>query len=537
MTTLDYLAADDPIAAAIAEYLEARDRGQAMSVADWLARYPDLTNELREFLDDTDGVAASLKTLRNAIQEPNLRTEQRFLGDYELLTKIGGNMGIVYRARQRSLPRDVAVKVLLRTSPHDRTRFHTEAEAMARLHHAHIARILEVSRSEGMPYFAMEWFSGGTLSDRVSTLMHQPRQAAELLEKVAQAVHYAHQRGILHRDLKPANILMDEFDQPRVADFGLAVTMMELTGCHGLRAGTPSYMAPEQLTGEVTVATDVYGLGAILYELLAGRAPSAAESLAAVLERVRSAESQPPIELNPRVDADLNAICMKCLAKEPSARYVSAADVATDLQRYRRGQPTEARPLSGFGRVVHLLQQARTAGEFRELGPSLLGQAAFVLTTNTAVFALLQAGAAEIWIWLALFAAYGPFFAILARDRWTNRGRHDPVRLHLWSLWAGHAAACVAVFVALRIAFAEDFARGFETGYIACSGLNALAFTSMGSVFAGRQYLLGLAWMIAAVVMGLMLPFAPLIYAVLMALCSLITGLQLNAFQKSTASS
>lgn len=537
MTTADYLVAEDPIAEAIAEYLAARDRGSAMSAADWLARHPNLSNELREFLDEKDGVATSLKSFRNGLREPNLQSEERFLGDYELLAKIGGNMGIVYRARQRSLPREVAVKVMLRSNPHDRTRFQTEAEAMARLHHANIARIIEVARGEGMPYFSMEWYSGGTLADRVAAMLRQPSKAAEVLEKVALAVHYAHLRGILHRDLKPANILMDEFGQPRVADFGLAVPMRELADIHGLRAGTPAYMAPEQLTGEVTVATDVYGLGAILYELLTGRAPSDAGSLAEVLERVRRAEPKPPLELNARVDADLNAICMKCLAREPADRYPSAAGVADDLKRYQQGQPTEARPLSGFGRVAHLIHQARTAGEFRELGPGILGQAAVVLATDVAVFALLQAGAAEIWVWLTLFVSYGPFFAIMARERWASDGRHNPVRLHLWSLWAGHAAACVAVFVALRIASGDDYVRGFDTGYVAGGALNALAFTVMGSVFAGRQYLLGFAWMVAVVVMGAMLSHAPLIHAVLMALCCLVTGLQLNTFQKSSASS
>src|SRR5262249_49625909 len=150
---------------------------------------------------------------RGANREPDLKSEERFLGDYELLEKVGGNMGLVYRAKQQSLPREVAVKILLRSGHQDRERFRREAESMARLHHPHIVRILEVSRSEGLSFFSMEWSAGGTLSNRVSECVRQPMRAAELVEKVALAVHFAHQRGILHRDLKPANILFDEFDQ------------------------------------------------------------------------------------------------------------------------------------------------------------------------------------------------------------------------------------------------------------------------------------------------------------------------------------
>jgi eukaryotic-like serine/threonine-protein kinase len=276
MTTMDYSPKDDRVAAAIAQYLAARDNSQAIPVADWLHEHREIADELREFLDDNDGVVPSLQVFRNGLQEPDLRTPERILGDYELLQKIGGNMGIVYRARQQSLPREVAVKILLRASPTDRSRFRSEAEAMAQLHHAHIARIIEVSRNDGLPYFSMEWYAGGTLSDGKVDYTQQLGAAAALVRKIAMAIHYAHQRGILHRDLKPANILIDEFGEPRVADFGLALPLGDIRDAYGFRAGTPAYMAPEQLTGEVTVATDIYGIGAILYEMLTGQISLAA---------------------------------------------------------------------------------------------------------------------------------------------------------------------------------------------------------------------------------------------------------------------
>jgi serine/threonine-protein kinase len=394
---------------------------------------------------------------------------------------------------------------------------------------------LEVSRGDASPFLSMEWYSGGTLADGLGAGA-QPGRAAEVVEKVARAVHHAHQRGILHRDLKPANILLDEAGEPFVADFGLAVLMTEASTLSAA-AGTPSYMAPEQIAGDVTVATDVHGLGAVLYAMLAGRPPFAADSVGEILEQVRTADPPPPSRVNSKVDPDLDAVCRKCLAKNPADRYPSAAAVADDLERYRQGRPITARPLGPLGRVAHVVRQARAAADFRSLGPSLFVMAAFVLVSNSLVFGLLRAGAAEGWVWAELFASYVPLFVMLARDRRADRGRHNPGRVYLWAVWAGHATACVAVFAANRLAAGDDFARGIQTGYVGCAGLNALAFIVMGSLFAGRQYLLGVVWAGAAIGMGAALAWAPLVYAVLMAACCLLTGLQLKAIAVETENS
>ncbi|AMV25720.1 Serine/threonine-protein kinase PknB [Gemmata sp. SH-PL17] len=532
MNTDTFDPAEDRVGAAVAEYLEARDSGHPLSVADWLARYPDLAAELREFLDD--GAAAGLRVFRGRVREPDLTTDERVLGEYELLERIGGNMGTVYRARQLNLPREVAVKVLLRAGTGDRARFRTEAEAMARLRHPNIVRILEVSRGGGTPFFTMDWYPGGTLADRAE-FARQPRRAAVVVEKIAGAVHHAHRHGLLHRDLKPANVLLDDKGEPVVADFGLAVPLDRTAETDRRVAGTPAYMAPEQLNGEFTVATDVFGVGAILYELLTGRPPAYGPTLAVVLDRVRLAAPVPPDQLNPRIDPDLSAICMKCLAKEPGDRYATAADIAADLERFRLALPPLARPLGPLGRASRLLREARAAGDFRALAPGLVGQAALVLGTNVGVFALLCAGASEVWVWVALFTPNVSLFVLLARERWCARERYNPARFHLWSIWVGQTTACAAVMIGSRLAAGADLSRGIEAGYIGGAGLNALAFVVMGSLFAGRQYLLGLAWAGTAVVMGVFPYAAPLIYAGLIAACCLLTGFQLSALREDRA--
>ncbi|HKB05130.1 MAG TPA: serine/threonine-protein kinase [Gemmataceae bacterium] len=520
---------DDPVAAAVCDYLAASDAGRPIPPADWLARYPDLAAELRQFLDEDDGIEPLLRAFaRGGLREPDLRTAERFVGDYELLERIGGNMGVVYRARQQSLPREVAVKLLLRPGEADRERFRAEAEAMARLNHPHVARILEVARGVGVPFLSMEWYPGGALNGRLTEFMHDPDRAAELVGQVARAVHHAHQRGILHRDLKPANVLLDDAGRPYVADFGLAVLLGTGEPAVRVGAGTPAYMAPEQLTGDVTVATDVHGLGALFYALLTGRPPFAADTLTDLLDQVRTVDPVAPRRLNPRVDPDLEAVCCKCLRKDPADRYPTAAAVADDLESYREGERPTARPLGPLGRAAHVVRQARAAADFRTLGPALLTLALFALLTNVAVYGLFRMGAAEAWAWVAVFASYVPLYAFLIRDWRSGSSRRRAGRRHLWSVWLGHAAACVAVFVALRITAGPDAERGFDAGYVACAGVNALAFAVMGSLFAGRLYLFAATWLVAAVGMAVLLPWAPLIYAVLIAGCSLLTGLQLR---------
>jgi WD40 repeat protein len=284
----------------------------------------------------------------------------RYFGDYELIREIArGGMGVVFEARQISLNRIVALKMILAGQLADETdvkRFYSEAEAVANLDHPGIVPIFEVGQHEGQHYFSMGFVEGQSLAQRLADGPLAPREAAALLSKVAHAIDYAHSRGVIHRDLKPGNILLDGQGNPRVTDFGLAKRLQsdsELTSS-GQIMGTPSYMPPEQAggqRGEVGQASDVYALGATLYALVTGRPPFQAATPVDTVLQVKSDDPVSPRRLNAAVDRDLETICLKCLEKEPSARYGSAAALALDLRRFLSGQPILARPLSSSERA------------------------------------------------------------------------------------------------------------------------------------------------------------------------------------------
>jgi tRNA A-37 threonylcarbamoyl transferase component Bud32/tetratricopeptide (TPR) repeat protein len=280
---------------------------------------------------------------------------------YEVLGELGrGGMGVVLKVHQAALNRVVALKIVKSgrfASESELIRFQAEAEAVAGLDHPHIVPIYEVGVCRGHHFFSMKLVNGTGLDRRLEEFSRNPHASARLVATVAQAVHHAHQRGILHRDLKPANVLVDEHGEPHVTDFGLAKRLdgsQEATQS-GALLGTPSYMSPEQANGSrgtISTTTDVYGLGTILYALLAGRAPFAGTTLVDTLEKVRSETPEPPRLLNSRVPRDLEIICLKCLEKEPERRYQSALEVADDLERWLHGVPILARPVSAATRAL-----------------------------------------------------------------------------------------------------------------------------------------------------------------------------------------
>ena len=280
-------------------------------------------------------------------------------GDYELLEEIGrGGQGVVYRARQKSLNRTVALKVIglghWATQAHLK-RFRLEAEAAASLEHPGIVPIHEVGECDGSCYFSMKFIEGGQLDEVVRREPMPIRRAAELIAKVARTVHFAHEHRILHRDIKPGNILLDQKGEPHLTDFGLArLVETESTVTRTMEVlGTPSYMAPEQAVGNntaITAATDVYGLGAVFYQLLTGYPPFAGGTTFETVRLVLDTEPRQPRLWNPKIDRDLSTICLKCLEKDPKRRYASALALAEDLERWLKHEPILARRTGVFAR-------------------------------------------------------------------------------------------------------------------------------------------------------------------------------------------
>jgi serine/threonine-protein kinase len=355
---------------------------------------------------NTDGP----KALLDATGETSVAGEARQPGEpscpaiagYEILEELGrGGMGVVYKAWQVRGKRLVALKMILageHAGPEAVARFRTEAEAAARLVHPHIVQVHEIGEQGGLPFFSLEFVDGGSLAAKLDGTPLPTRKAAELVLLLARAVEEAHRRGVIHRDLKPANILLTADGQPKITDFGLAKLLVggvEQTRS-GAILGTPSYMAPEQAEGNriaVGPATDIYALGAILYECLTGRPPFKAESPVDTVVQVVSQEPVPPHHLQPKTPKDLETICLKCLHKQPNKRYATAADLADDLQRFLSDQPIRARPVSQAEKAFRWCRRnPLPAGLAAALGLVLL--LGFVLVTHLWLRAIAHAAVA-----------------------------------------------------------------------------------------------------------------------------------------------
>ncbi len=371
--------------------LEKIERGEALDRETLLQEHPKFAQPLAEFLDNQEMLREFASGIRDGFESPprpaaaglemtmdsgassrefSVGEEIRYIGEYEVLSEIArGGMGIVFKARQQNLNRVIALKMILAGRLADAAeveRFQREARAAGRLKHPNIVPVHEIGEHEGRHYFTMDYIDGRSLSDMIRESALAPRRAAKIVCVVAEAVHFAHQKGTLHRDLKPANILLGEDDTPHITDFGLAKVLdaidddsrSELTAT-GQILGTPSYMSPEQAEAKpslVGLASDIYSLGAILYACLTGRAPFVADSPVDTLLQVLRNDPVSPRILNPMVPRDLETICLKCLSKEPHKRYGTAQQLADDLKRYLNDQPVLARPI---GRIAKTSRWAR----------------------------------------------------------------------------------------------------------------------------------------------------------------------------------
>ena len=417
----------------LAEYIRRIDTGECVDRDDFLTAHPELADELVELLDMADKVeqmagpvvscewaeAASdqeadytthselYETITHPVKpDPHGHAPSEHLprqcGDYELLEILGrGGMGVVYKAHQVNLNRLVAVKMILEgrlASSSDIHRFQIEAQAAGRLSHPNLVTIHEIGELDGRHFYSMDYIDGISLAQLMREGPQDSKHAARYLETIAEAIHVAHENGILHRDLKPGNVLIDDDDEPHVTDFGLAKLVGDDSSltASGATLGTPSYMPPEQAAGnrsKVNRTSDVYSLGAILYALLTGKPPFRRETVVETMFHVVHTDPTSPRSINPEVDRDLETICLKCLQKRPGRRYQTARALAEDLGRYLRDEPILAKPVGFVTRTARWIRNvpmvaAATGG--RAIKPSrwqLRANAAIILVLLMSVVA------------------------------------------------------------------------------------------------------------------------------------------------------
>ncbi len=500
---------------------------------------------------------------------------------YEILAGLGrGCTGVVYQARHAQLHRLVVLKMILsgtHAGPRELARFRQEAEAVARLQHPNIVQIYEVGEWEGRPFLALEYVEGGSLAQAVARgqwpvgSVEAARNAAQLVESLARAIHYAHEQGIIHRDLKPANILLSGVRNqasgvrsqesggearslltpdswlltPKIADFGLAkllagaadgAPLFEPTQT-GTILGSPSYMAPEQAAGQVRAigrATDIYALGAIFYELLTGRPPFLGDSLLDTLEQVRTQEPNPPRTWQSSVPRDLETICLKCLQKDPAHRYPTAEALADDLRRFLQGELIQARSFTIMDRLARTLNRSQHFEQFKAMSAFVGWIAAVPLGAHALAFGLTYPK--PFFPATMLATTLGCFLGILVLFFWLNRrGRYLPqstFTVQFWSLRIAHALGMVLVpLVCWQIA---SPGQPWELAvYPFWTVLTGVIFFGLGGSYWGRLFVIGSVFFIAAALLPLRLEWAPLVFTALVSSMMLIISLHLRRLAAS----
>lgn len=558
---LDSTQRDELLARLLAELTDRARQGQPAVPEQVAAEHPTLAGELRElwaaaqFAEEfTRPRSVKAHPLVPAPPTPpedgalttskfNAQVPRRF-GDYDLIEELGrGGMGVVYKAWQRSLRRQVALKMILRgdrASEADQARFQIEAQAAAGLEHPNIVPVFEAGTHEEHPYFSMRLVEGVTLAALLNKGPLRPHDAARYLATVARAVHFAHEKGILHRDLKPSNILIDKHDEPLISDFGLAkrvtapagVTTSSGLTLSGAIVGTPAYMPPEQVTGSRGVpgpASDVYSLGVILYEMLTGRPPFQAPTAVDTLLLVLDQDPVRPGMLNPKVDADLELICLKCLQKEPELRYASAAELAEDLQHYLEGGPLSVRRsrLADLGGLFsRLLRETHHAVVLENWGVLWMCQSVKVLSQCVVTAAMASWGIKEpLWyllLWGGGLILWGVIF-------WKLRKRAGPVLFverQVAHVWAGAVASTIGVFIVEMLLGLPVLELAPMLAVIA-----GMTFVVKAGMLTGAFYVQAVAMFATAIPMSLFVRdkhpgYAVLLFGIVTALCFFFPGLK-----------
>jgi len=529
---------DERLAALLGELTEAR-RCDKPADGDALARqHPDLGDELRalwvavqlaeQFAPPPPSEAPTLLRGTGHVRSHSAEDLPRQFGEFTLLEEVGrGGMGIVYRARQTSLHRTVARKVIQRG---ERGRFQFEAEAAAKLDHPNIVPVHGVGEHDGQPYLCMKYVEGTTLARLVADNPLPPREAARYVAQVARAVHFAHDNGILHRDLKPANVLIDRQGRPYVSDFGLAKQVVggpQLTVSNAI-VGTPSYMPPEQASGHrghLSPASDVYSLGAVLYELLTGRPPFRAATPVDTLLLVLDQEPVPPRQLNPQVDRGLELICLKCLQKHSDLRYPSAAALADDLDRFLNDET----PSVWSGKFADVIggafRETHHAAVLENWGVLWMWHAAMTFLQCAATAGLAAAHVEQRWPYLLIWVVGLLVWCVIF---WSVRKRGGPVLFverviaHVWG--AGVIGTIGVFFVEMLMGL------GVLTLSPILALLAGMVFTVKAGLLSGEFYCHAAALYLTAVVMAALmtwyLPAGPLLFGVVIAVCFFQPGLK-----------
>jgi serine/threonine-protein kinase len=502
---------DDAPDEAFAAYVQAQENGQQDAARQILGDHPGLAERVAMFY-----------ALRASVPRPwdssPSSYDGRTIGDFELLRELGrGGEGVVYDARQNSLQCLVAVKLMHRdrdSQDRDAERFRQNRELLATLRHPNIVQIFSAGESEAGPYFAMELMEGSLKQKLANGWLPTPKQAAELTHDLAKAVQYAHGREIVHRDLKPANILLqsDGADgTPKIVDFGLAKKLdagNTITKT-GALIGTASYMAPELAKGQrADRSCDIYGLGAILYELLTKRPPFVGATLEGTLEQVRQHEPIPVRHFSPSVPRDLEAICLKCLEKEPAKRYPSAEELAADLHRFIRGEPVRSRLPGMAGRLRRALLRLQFANVTAWGWPTLLGGITIVIGNLVEQWVIWSAQ--PEWVWVGVAMAIVFLFAI---PYWTT------LRYRQFGVGDRQALAVVIATIAAYFLVPALY-RPYEgmnlTAYLLSLYpiyvlINFVATFIMGAIFWGGFYLSALGYVFLGLLMQLIPEWSPLL--------------------------